>query len=66
MSNIIVFLETDRWRLFPHADGTADAELKCPHCGGSGVVDSGGQTPWGQAIERVCEECGGTGEIRHT
>lgn len=52
-----VILETDRWRLIPQADGAAEAEPKCPYCGGSGIVDSGGQTPWGQWIELPCPEC---------
>lgn len=26
-------------------------------CGGSGVVDSGGQEPWGQFINVPCPEC---------
>ena len=29
----------------------------CGTCGGSGVVDSGGQEPWGQFINIPCPEC---------
>ena len=29
----------------------------CPHCGGEGHVDSGGQTPWGQWIDVECLTC---------
>lgn len=48
---------------------TSDAygdNVVCEACGGVGHDDSGAFTPWGQAIEWVCEECEGTGEIRHT
>ena len=30
---------------------------KCKHCGGEGVVDSGGFTPWGSPINVPCPEC---------
>ena len=39
----------------------AGGEPKCPYCGGSGVVDSGGQTPWGQGIDLPCPACVPTG-----
>lgn len=29
----------------------------CGHCGGSGVVDSGGFTPWGAPIDLPCPQC---------
>lgn len=31
----------------------------CPECGGEGVVDSGGQTPWGAWINVPCPLCNG-------
>lgn len=31
--------------------------LICPECGGKGVVDSGGQTPWGAWIDVPCPLC---------
>jgi len=33
--------------------GTSD----CGWCGGTGLVDSGGQTPWGAWIEVPCPHC---------
>jgi len=30
---------------------------KCPTCGGSGGVDSGGFTPWGEWITSPCPDC---------
>lgn len=35
---------------------------KCPGCDGTGVVDSGGVTPWGTGIDIACPCCGGDGE----
>ena len=32
-------------------------EIKCVSCGGNGVVDSGGFTPWGKAIDVPCPDC---------
>jgi hypothetical protein len=34
----------------------------CSVCGGGGVVDSGGSTPWGEAIEVKCGHCDGAGK----
>ena len=33
--------------------------MTCPLCGGAGVVDSGGQTPWGSWINVPCPLCHG-------
>jgi DnaJ-class molecular chaperone len=30
----------------------------CDTCDGSGMVDSGGQTPWGEWAMKPCPECG--------
>jgi hypothetical protein len=35
---------------------TPDAD-RCSTCDGSGAVDSGGVTPWGQGIDIPCPEC---------
>lgn len=32
---------------------------KCTYCDHSGMVDSGGVTPWGECIEIPCPECEG-------
>jgi len=34
---------------------------KCKICEGSGVVDSGGVSPWGSPLDKVCDYCMGTG-----
>ena len=34
----------------------------CAECGGSGVIDSGGVTPWGTGINVECPACHGTGQ----
>ena len=36
-----------------------DSVICCPECGGEGVVDSGGQSPWGAWINIPCPLCGG-------
>lgn len=33
----------------------------CPTCGGSGEVDSGGFSPWGDGIDATCPTCQGSG-----
>jgi hypothetical protein len=53
---------TDReWR--DHCDQVAPLceWIKCSECDGSGVVDSGGSTPWGAWIDIPCSECNGKG-----
>lgn len=35
----------------------SDTPEKCGSCDGSGAVDSGGVTPWGQGINMPCPEC---------
>ena len=34
-----------------------EPEKPCETCGGSGLVDSGGQTPWGAWIDMPCPAC---------
>lgn len=34
--------------------------IPCPTCGGTGSIDSGGFTPWGQSIDLPCPSCSGT------
>jgi len=43
----------------PEANSHADAAIKshCGTCDGSGVVDSGGVTPWDAPIDMACPEC---------
>ena len=36
----------------------AESITSCALCGGSGVVDSGGFTPWGEGINVPCDRCG--------
>ncbi len=36
---------------------SSTALLACSNCGGSGVVDSGGVTPWGAPIDLPCPAC---------
>ena len=38
--------------------------VDCPHCDGTGVVDSGGVSPWGEWLNDVCTACNGTGRIQ--
>lgn len=33
------------------------APVACPHCNGTGSVDSGGTTPWGEGINIPCAHC---------
>lgn len=33
---------------------------RCGTCGGNGMVDSGGATPWGEWIQKPCPECSTT------
>jgi len=33
----------------------------CPECGGEGVIDSGGVTPWMAPIDLPCPACAGRG-----
>ena len=40
----------------------SNALLVCPECRGSGVIDTGGSTPWGEGINVGCELCRGTGK----
>lgn len=35
--------------------------LECQECGGAGVIDSGGTTPWGAEVDRQCDICLGAG-----
>lgn len=35
----------------------SDERELCGTCGGEGVVDSGGQTPWGEWVNVPCPEC---------
>jgi hypothetical protein len=46
--------------IFEH--GTAHFVPVCPNCGGAGVVDSGGVTPWGTPIDLPCSCIEGAGE----
>lgn len=36
---------------------TLSLPLACPTCGGEGVIDSGGSTPWGSWIDIPCPSC---------
>lgn len=38
------------------------ARNQCGRCE-NGLVDSGGVTPWGAAIDVVCPDCNGTGAL---
>lgn len=40
----------------------SDENLKCQMCQGAGMVDTGGQMPWGAWIEDTCPFCNGTGK----
>jgi hypothetical protein len=40
-------------------EGQLNRLVICPECCGEGVVDSGGQTPWGSWINVPCPLCGG-------
>lgn len=42
-----------------------EPEKPCETCGGSGLVDSGGQTPWGAWIDMPCPDCQGKEEVKH-
>lgn len=48
--------------LIDTADAAPDADDECSECGGAGVVDSGGVTPWGTGIGIECPACHGTGQ----
>jgi hypothetical protein len=37
--------------------------INCPICGGSGSLDSGGFTPWDEAIFVKCGDCDGVGKV---
>jgi len=37
--------------------GFAKGRISCGTCGGEGVLDSGGSTPWGEWINIPCPDC---------
>ena len=41
-----------------HTPNKAISRNECSECGGSGVVDSGGVTPWGTGIDRRAVKSG--------
>jgi hypothetical protein len=42
---------------YQQADAMLAVRDACPECGGKGVVDSGGVTPWGAGIDVACGAC---------
>lgn len=53
--SVLGALESWRRQVVQSPDGTLYTD--CPICGGLGVVDSGGVTPWGSSIEVRCGCC---------
>ncbi len=37
--------------------------MKCPMCDGVGMLDSGGETPWGAGIDIGCKMCKDHGDL---
>jgi len=57
----------DKHRADYVADGWQVADIErpatvCPHCGGTGEIDSGGASPWGEWLNDTCSACNGTGK----